>query len=157
MKKSILLVSFVMGLFFLNGCEGHVTEDTPATPSGDPRVINVTTKEASQVLRDNKDNANFVVLDLRTPEEFAQGHVIGAQLMNFNSPNFALEAKSLDPAKTYLVYCASGFRSSKALNTLRRLSLTRIYHLQRGLRGGFPSRPVVPEKGEDPYKLKIGM
>ncbi|MDX2470565.1 MAG: rhodanese-like domain-containing protein [SAR324 cluster bacterium] len=157
MKKMILLVSLISGLFFLTGCEGHVTEDTPATPSGDPRVINVTKKEASQVLRDNKDNPNFVVLDLRTPEEFVQGHVVGAQLINFNSPNFALEVQKLDPAKTYLIYCASGFRSSKALHTLRRLSLSRIYHLQRGLRDGYPARPIVPEKGENPYKIKIGI
>ena len=157
MKRIIFTLSLVLGLFILTGCEGHVTEDTPSSQSGDPRVINVNTKEASQVLRDNKDNKNFVVLDLRTPEEFVQGHVVGAQLINFNSPNFAIEVQKLDPAKTYLIYCASGFRSSKALHTLRRLSLSRIYHLERGLRGGFPNRPVVPEKGENPYKIKIGM
>ena len=153
MKKFVLFTGILLGLF-LTSCDAP-EENT--TQSGDPRVVNVNTKEASQILRDNKGNSNFMVIDLRTPEEFAQGHIKGATLINFTAPNFDREVQKLDPKKSYLVYCASGGRRSRALNTVRSLSLTRIYHLQRGLRGGIPGGLDVPVQGTNPYKIKIGM
>ncbi|TGE24532.1 rhodanese-like domain-containing protein [Hymenobacter aquaticus] len=57
---------------------------------------------------------NVVVLDVRTPEEFATGHLAGAQNLNFRDPNFPTQLAALDTTKTYVLYCASGNRSGKA-------------------------------------------
>lgn len=57
---------------------------------------------------------NVVVLDVRTPEEFATGHLRGAQNLNFRDPNFPTQLAALDTIKTYVLYCASGNRSGKA-------------------------------------------
>lgn len=55
-----------------------------------------------------------VVLDVRTPAEFAEGHVEGARNVDVNDPGFREAVKQLDPAVPYVVYCQSGNRSAAA-------------------------------------------
>ncbi|HEU0244031.1 MAG TPA: rhodanese-like domain-containing protein [Candidatus Limnocylindrales bacterium] len=54
------------------------------------------------------------VLDVRTPAEFAAGHVAGARNLDVEAPGFAAQLGALDPAGAYLVYCHSGRRSALA-------------------------------------------
>ena len=56
---------------------------------------------------------NVVLLDVRTPEEYATSHLPGAGNLNFRAPDVAEQLQKLDPSKTYVVYCASGNRSNK--------------------------------------------
>ncbi len=58
--------------------------------------------------------ANVTVLDVRTPEEYATGHLAGARNLNFRAPDFAEQVARLDPKRTYVLYCASGNRSNQA-------------------------------------------
>ncbi len=59
--------------------------------------------------------ADAVVIDVRTPEEYAAGHLEGAVLLDFNGGQFAAEFPGLDPEGEYLVYCRSGNRSGQAI------------------------------------------
>lgn len=77
---------------------------------------------------------NLPVLDLRTPAEYVIGHLEGARLIDYNSPRFAEELARLDREQTYLVHCASGRRSTAALETFRQLGFKHIIHLDGGLR-----------------------
>jgi rhodanese-related sulfurtransferase len=77
---------------------------------------------------------NLTVLDLRTPAEYAAGHLDGARLIDYNSPQFAEELARLDRERPYLVHCASGRRSTAALETFRQLGFKHIIHLDGGLR-----------------------
>ncbi len=54
------------------------------------------------------------VIDVRTPEEYAQGHLPQAQLLNFYDQDFETRIAQLDPKVQYYVYCKSGGRSAKA-------------------------------------------
>lgn len=56
-----------------------------------------------------------IVIDVRTPEEYAAGHLVGAILLDLNSGEFAEMLPSLDPNAEYLVYCRSGNRSGQAV------------------------------------------
>jgi phage shock protein E len=56
-----------------------------------------------------------VVLDVRTPEEFASGHLEGAELLDLSGGEFAAALPSLDPQAEYVVYCRSGNRSGQAV------------------------------------------
>jgi len=49
--------------------------------------------------------AGVITLDVRTPGEFAEGHIEGAQLIDFQSGNFENEISALDKNATYAVYC----------------------------------------------------
>ena len=51
------------------------------------------------------DNPDFVVIDVRTPEEFADGYIDNAINIDFRSDDFENEISKLDKSKTYLVYC----------------------------------------------------
>jgi len=64
------------------------------------------------------------VIDVRTPEEFAAGHVEGAELIDIKDAGFAERIAALDPATTYVVYCRSGNRSATAATRMRDSGLT---------------------------------
>jgi rhodanese-related sulfurtransferase len=61
-----------------------------------------------------KAEPDAVVLDVRSPEEFAAGHVPGAVNVPIQSDDFDEKVKGLDKEKTYLVHCAAGVRSGRA-------------------------------------------
>ncbi len=82
-------------------------------------------------LRSDKHN---VVLDVRTPGEFAAGHIPGAVNIDVNSPEFETKMKALDPDKTYLVHCAAGTRSARACGKLSKLNFGHLYNLEGGFR-----------------------
>jgi rhodanese-related sulfurtransferase len=65
--------------------------------------------------------AGLVVLDVRTPEEYAEGHLDGAVLVDFYDSDFADQLGQLDPEVPYLVYCRSGNRSGQTLTLMEQL------------------------------------
>lgn len=73
------------------------------------------------------------LVDVRTPEEFAQGHLPGAILMDVNAAPFNEQVATLDPARPVLVYCRSGSRSQTALSILRQKGFTHLIELQGGI------------------------
>ena len=64
------------------------------------------------------------VIDVRTPEEYAEGHVADAELIDFQGDGFGAAVAALDPSVTYVVYCRSGNRSAQAAITMRAAGLT---------------------------------
>jgi phage shock protein E len=60
-----------------------------------------------------------LVLDVRTPEEFLTGHLLQARNLDVTAAEFTQQITQLDYSKTYVVYCRSGKRSSKAIQLLR--------------------------------------
>jgi rhodanese-related sulfurtransferase len=89
---------------------------------------NLTPAEADTLIN---SSSNLVIVDVRTQEEFAEGHIAGARNVNFNSPTFAEQMKPLT-GKKILVHCASGGRSTRALEVLSGMSFEKIYHLNKG-------------------------
>jgi len=76
---------------------------------------------------------SITILDVRSPEEFFEGHLKGAQNIDIGSPDFQKNVAKLDPAKTYLVHCAAGGRSTRSLGVLGKLGFKSILHLDGGL------------------------
>ena len=74
-----------------------------------------------------------VVLDVRTPKEYADGHLKDAVLIDWNRKDFVDEVKKLDKGKTYLVYCAVGGRSAKACSKLDGLDFPKVVNLEGGI------------------------
>ncbi len=73
------------------------------------------------------------VIDVRTPEEFADGHIEGAVMIDFYSESFADQITDLDPEATYLVYCRSGNRSGQTLALMDELGFEQVYDLDGGV------------------------
>ena len=64
-----------------------------------------------------------VILDVRTPEESAAGHLEGAVLLDFNGGQFAAELPNLDPDAEYVVYCRSGNRAGQAVALMEKAGI----------------------------------
>jgi rhodanese-related sulfurtransferase len=60
-----------------------------------------------------------MIIDVRTPQEFAAGHLSGAVNLDVNDPSFDARMAQLDRTGTYFVYCRSGNRSAQAVNRMR--------------------------------------
>jgi phage shock protein E len=66
------------------------------------------------------------IIDVRTPEEFAEGHLAGAANIDFQSPSFADEIAELPRDGSYFLYCRSGNRSAQAEQVMRDLGFDDI-------------------------------
>ena len=111
-----------------------LAEDAPhAAPVAVPADVakNVSPDEAEKLL---KDHPKIVVFDVRTPEEFAKGHIAGAKNVDFKAADFAEKVAALDKSKTYLVHCAAGGRSSKTLDLMKGKNFAALYHLNEGFK-----------------------
>ena len=96
-------------------------------------IHHVTALEAKALIDRNAGNPAFVILDLRTPGEFAQGHIEGAVMLDFHSPEFVQGLQRLDRSKTYLLYCRTGNRSGSTLKMIEKMGFNTIYHLKPGI------------------------
>jgi rhodanese-related sulfurtransferase len=82
---------------------------------------------------DEAIKAGAVVIDVRTPAEFAAGHLDGAVNIDINSPDFAADVAQLDKGETYAVYCRSGNRSAVATDYMQQQGFGSLYNLQAGI------------------------
>ncbi len=73
------------------------------------------------------------IIDVRTPEEVAEGHLADATTVNFLSPDFASQVASLNKKGTYLLYCRSGSRTRKAADALQKMGFKNVYMLEGGI------------------------
>ena len=73
------------------------------------------------------------ILDVRTPEEFAEGYIEGAQFMDFYREDFKIEIESMDKEFTYAVYCRSGKRSGKAIEIMQEAGFHNLFNLDGGI------------------------
>ncbi|MBU3182708.1 rhodanese-like domain-containing protein [Clostridium psychrophilum] len=93
-------------------------------------VKNVSGKEAASLIRDNK---NLVILDARSKSEYKSGHINGSHLMPANEIASRITELEKFRGKPFLVHCASGGRSPKAVNVLLKNKFGPIYHMNHGL------------------------
>ena len=114
MKKVIALIASVL---LMAGC------------SSSSSAIDLSVTEFSGKVAE----AGVITLDVRTPGEFAEGHIEGAQLIDFQSGNFENEISSLDKNATYAVYCRSGNRSGQAVKVMHDAGFHNVYNLNGGV------------------------
>lgn len=111
-----LVLAFVLAAVALAGCSaGAVTTHSP----------DAWLKAAAQ--------PGVQVIDVRTPAEYAAGHVQGAINMDVESADFATQLKQLDPNGEYAVYCQSGRRSGIASSTMADAGFTTVHNLKGGI------------------------
>jgi len=81
-------------------------------------------------------DATVQLVDVRRPDEFASGHIEGAQLIDVTESDFLDRAqKALDSKRPVAVYCRSGKRSLRAAQMLQKVGFKMIYNLDTGYLG----------------------
>lgn len=94
-------------------------------------ISTISADEAAAIAADPPED--LVVLDVRTPEEYAEGHLEGAVLVDFYDADFADQLAALDPDAPYLVYCRSGNRSGQALSVMEQLGFSSVVDVDGGI------------------------
>lgn len=112
-------------------------------PTEKPAVQKIDVDQFDQ----KREEKNTVVLDVRTPHEYAEGHVPGAMNVDIHDPQFDQKLAKLDKSKTYLVHCAKGVRSAAAAKRMSALGFPNLFDFH----GGFTAwenahKPI--EKGD---------
>ena len=115
MRKIRMLLSFILSLTLLSSC---------TAPAGSQNSYRqVSTDEAVKIMKNEK---NYIILDVRRPDEYAEGHIPGA----INVPNEEIGTAEIlelpDKSQLILVYCRSGRRSKEASEKLVKLGYTNI-------------------------------
>ena len=115
MRKIKRLLPFVLSLMLLSSC------GTPGSSSSGYRQISM--DEAVKMMKNEK---NYIILDVRRPDEYAKGHIPGA----INVPNEEIGTAEIselpNKSQLILVYCRSGRRSKEASEKLVKLGYTNI-------------------------------
>lgn len=93
-------------------------------------VIHVDANAAEKLVKENK----VIIIDVRSAEEYKGEHIASAVNVDFFTEDFAKELDKLDKAKTYLVHCASGKRSTSSLKTFEKLGFKNLFHLDGGIK-----------------------
>lgn len=90
------------------------------------------------------NRSNVVIIDVRTPQEFGQGHVNKSLNIDFLNDSFKNQISKLDRNKLYGLYCRSGNRSGQALKLMKQMGFTQVENLgsleeaRRALTSGWP-------------------
>ena len=134
MKKLLLVfsLSLVIGVALVAGCAGGETI-APAEETATQIIEDITPQEAFTLMQDNESNPSFIILDVRTAEEFASGYIENAINIDYYSETFRDELNKLDKDKSYLIYCHSGNRSGKALDIMAELNFREVYNILGGI------------------------
>ena len=115
MRKIKRLLPFILSLMLLSSC------GNAGSSSSGYRQISM-----DKAVKMMKDEKNYIILDVRRPDEFAEGHIPGA----INVPNEEIGSAEIaelpNKSQLILVYCRSGRRSKEAAGKLAKLGYTNI-------------------------------
>lgn len=135
MKKLILSFTLVLS-FLVAACQQSINKS---------KIVNEKVSiEQFEKLMTEKSNA--IILDVRTPEEFAAGHVKGAVNLNIHDAAFKSGLAKLDKTKPMLVYCKSGARSADAASQMKEMGFGEVYNFGGGmLAWSNAGKPIVSD------------
>lgn len=115
--RILIFLSLFLGSF-LQSCQSQPASSTVDAKTFQQKLNEITEK---------------VILDVRTPEEYAEGYIDKAILMNYYDDGFQAGLQKLDKNKTYFVYCAAGGRSHSALEDMQKAGFTKVIELGGGI------------------------
>ena len=116
LKLTILLFVAVLGISCNTKSQSQTDSITVITP--------IEFKEKS---------INHTIIDIRTPQEFSQGHIEGAVNINYYDNNFLDQIAKYDKNQPIFIYCRSGNRTSPASRKISDFGFTQIYDLEGGI------------------------
>lgn len=112
------------------GCGGESSSATDEATTASASGVTLASPEEAHLLVEQGD---VEVLDVRTPQEYAEGHLEGATLIDFYEPDFAERIAELDRDKEYVVYCRSGNRSGQATKLMADQGFTAVTDVDGGI------------------------
>ena len=133
MVVGFLIIGFG-GLAFL-ASRNRPTEQLPtATSTPTPLAVHtLSPNEANTLLSERQADSSFIILDVRTADEYASGHIKNAKNLDYYSTDISAQVANLDHSKTYLIYCRTGHRSGSVTGMMQSMGFKTINDLQGGI------------------------
>lgn len=128
MKRKLFSVAILMVFSTLILSDPLIAEEAK-----DTNITNISVQEASKLIEENIDNTKFIILDVRTGEEYKAGHIENSINIDYKSPKFKENVSNLDKEKIYLTYCRSGRRSANSAEIMEDLGFENIYMIEGGI------------------------
>jgi rhodanese-related sulfurtransferase len=138
-KKFIIggiLAGFLITVFVIIG-NNQTSNSTTVNQTNSSQISQTSsstfeTINTVQVLKTRLDQKNpgDVLLDVRTPQEFSEGHIENAVNLDMQNPNFSSQIQNLNKTKTYIVFCRSGNRALTASQKMSEIGLETVYSKQ---------------------------
>ena len=139
MKKLAASALTVLAAVAVTGSLSGCSSPSQATATGSDFAVSMTLPAPERVsvaeFATVISQPGVQIIDVRTPAEFADGHIAGAVNIPVQQPDFIERIARLDPKTTYAVYCRSGHRSKTAVAQMQGAGLMRIYELAEGTNG----------------------
>jgi len=98
-----------------------------------PAIVHVDARQAGELLSGPDKKNSPIIIDIRTSDEFREGHLKGARQIDFLEKGFAEKVRKLDRSRPYLIHCRSGGRSSSSLALWKKMKFKKVYHLDGGI------------------------
>jgi len=128
----LLFIVLVVTSLALNACDYITGEAVKSPVLARPQVVkDITPEEANSILMFS--SYIIYIIDVRTPEEYAGGHIEGAVNIDYYSASFKDEINGLARDKIYLIYCRTGARSAGARDIMKELDFQNIYNMTGGI------------------------
>ncbi len=130
--KNILISLIVLATLF-SGCSNGQQNSTVTSDNQQTLVVeNVNAQKLNELITQHPEG---IVLDVRTPEEIAKGHLANASIIDFYDETFQQKVKMIRKDVPVFVYCAAGSRSAKAAELMSTMGFTKVYNLEGGYNG----------------------
>jgi rhodanese-related sulfurtransferase len=143
-KKSVIITILSLLLLVsstaITGCSYITGEALTATPTIISEVKDITPQQANTLSMISAYRVYFI--DVRTPQEYAAGHIGWAINIDYSSPDFKSNIEKLAKDNVYIIYCLSGVRSAAASKFMVGDGFLRINNMTGGfsawVAAGFP-------------------
>lgn len=133
--RRLVVPVLVAGALLVAGCSDSTDADAASaepTAEAETSGVRLVTPEVGAAIQADPP-ADLVVLDVRTAEEYADGHLDGATTIDFYANDFADLIAELDTDVPYLLYCRSGNRSGETAALMRDLGFTDVAEVDGGI------------------------
>lgn len=122
----------------VNPTEGLTNNQTATTETAETAEKTAISKDlTAQEFKAGIDGGNILLLDVRTPAEFAGGSIASAINIDYNAADFSQQIDALSKDKPVYLFCQSGGRSGKALKLFTEKGFPEVYNLIGGY-GAWP-------------------
>lgn len=125
----IIFLGLILFVLFMNNLSQDDVSDTSSNQEISQNIKRINVSEFTNEL----ESENAIILDIRTPGEFAQGRIEGAENIDFYASDFESQLDKLDKDAEYKIYCNSGNRSATALEMMREKGFTNVVELSGGI------------------------
>lgn len=131
LKHFMLSCSLFIFMCGLAACQSSTPEQQPESNEDEKTMVPYQDIPVAD-FKAKMQEEGIVILDVRTPEETAEGKIDGAMEIDFHGIDFVSEIEKLDRDKTYLVYCRSGNRSGKTCKMMSEKGFKKLFNLEGG-------------------------